>query len=380
MNSILRLPSAYISLPMLLACGLTLLTYDFPPDYLQGLWLLLAAALAILALDLCTGVRLPDRARFSGRDYVGTRDGLVALLFAGLIIAFCVLDLILFPVPLFSAPTSYADMTGGRLHIRHVSDMCWVLAPIGLLCARNRPLRYALVLVAFVFPILVIDRNRIFAAVFSTGLVIALRGGTGRAIPWGTVTLLAIGGLVVFSVLGILRSGTLDYVTLPFSDLYRASPPGIKWLLLYASAGPYNFSSILAKHYENPDFLTNQLVPMAGSVVTAGTGIPLDAPNINVGTEYFPFLMAWGATGALVAMLALYMLMLWSVRRLQSGVSVFALLIFLRMSYVCVMAPFAPQAFTWTNGGFIALCLVLQVFAALLPNHRDAHDRAWSPV
>ena len=36
----------------------------------------------------------------------------------------------------------------------------------------------------------------------------------------------------------------------------------------------------------------NQLVPFSGSVATAGTGIPLDAPNINVGTEFLPFLLA----------------------------------------------------------------------------------------
>jgi len=31
------------------------------------------------------------------------------------------------------------------------------------------------------------------------------------------------------------------------------------------------------------------------------------------------------------------------------------------------MAPFAPQAFTWTNLGFVLLCLVLQLLAWCLP-------------
>jgi hypothetical protein len=34
------------------------------------------------------------------------------------------------------------------------------------------------------------------------------------------------------------------------------------------------------------------------------------------------------------------------------------------------MSPFAPQAFTWTNAGFIGLCLVMQVLAAWLPSRR----------
>jgi hypothetical protein len=60
------------------------------------------------------------------------------------------------------------------------------------------------------------------------------------------------------------------------------------------------------------------------------------------------------------------------------------LLIFLRVAYVCVMSPFAPQAFTWTNIGFIGLCLLMQFFASLLPNRNAANsvsaDRGHTPV
>jgi len=372
MKHLLRLPSFYISLPLLVTCGLTLLTYDLPLDYLEGILLLVTMAVAIFALDVVLGVRLPSGAAFRSRDYRGTREGFVAMAFAALIVLFCVLDLTLFPIPLFATPSAYANMEGGRDHIRHVSDMCWVLPPIGLLCARHKWLRNALVLMGFVFPVLVIDRNRIFAALFSVALVILFRRNEAKPLPWKLVTLLGVAGAVIFSVLGILRSGTLDYVTLPFSDLFKASPQGVKWLLLYASAGPYNFGSILAKHYTDVHFLINQLVPMAGSIATAGTGIPLDAENINVGTEFFPFLMAWGPIGAVASMFALYLLLLWSVRRVQPMAPLFGLLIFLRVSYTCVMAPFAPQAFTWTNAGFIALCLALQLVAALLPDGRRA--------
>jgi len=372
MKQLLRLPSFYLSMPLLATCGLTLLTYDLPPDYLEGLLLLVTMALAIFAFDVVAGIRLPTSSMFRRRDYTGTRDAFVALLFAGLIVLFCLLDLTLFPIPLFSTPSSYANMEGGRDHIRHVSDMCWVLPPIGMLCARNKSLRAALIAIGFLFPVLVIDRNRIFAALFSVVLVILLRRDDARPLPWKSVALLVVGGATLFSVLGILRSGTLDYVTLPFSDMYKAAPQGVKWLLLYASAGPYNFGSILAKHYVDSHFLINQLVPMSGSIATAGTGIPLDAANINVGTEFFPFLMAWGPLGAAVSIVALYALLRWSVRRLQPTVPLFGLLIFLRVSYTCLMAPFAPQAFTWTNAGFILLCLLLQLIAALLPNHRPS--------
>jgi hypothetical protein len=370
MKRLLCLPSTYLGLPILLACGLTLLTYDLSADYLKGLLLLAASAAVIVGFDVHTSVRIPEPARFRARHYAGTRDAFVALAFAGMVAFFCLLDLTLFPIPLLDKPSSYALMEGGREHVRHVSDMCWALPPIGLLCARSKWLRNLLIVIGFLFPVLVIDRNRLFASVFSFALVIMLRRDESRPLPWKSVGFLALAGSSVFSILGILRSGPLENITLPFSAMYRALPLGFKWLLLYGSAGPYNFSAILAKHYSNASFLINQVVPMNGSVVTAGTDIPLDAPTINVGTEFFPFLMALGPVGAVAAIFVLYGLLRWSVRRLRPAVPLFSFLIFLRVSYVCVMSPFAPQAFTWTNAGFIGLCLVMQVLVAWLPNRR----------
>jgi hypothetical protein len=64
-------------------------------------------------------------------------------------------------------------------------------------------------------------------------------------------------------------------------------------------------------------------------------------------------------------------MLLWSVRRLRPTVPLFSLLIFLRVAYVAAMSPFAPQAFTWTNAGFIGICLGLPVVAAWLPSRRS---------
>ncbi len=372
MKQLLRLPSTYLALPLLLACGLTLLTYDLPDGYLQGLMLLVVSAAGLVLADLLTGARLPALAQFRVRRYIGTRDAFVALAFAGLVIFFCLLDLAFFPVPLIDNPSSYATMENGREHVRHISDMCWTLPPIGLLCTRNKWLRNMLIFIGVAFPVLVIDRNRIFASLFSFALVIVLRRDEARPLPWKAVGLLALIGGSAFSILGMLRSGSLDNVALPFDAMYRAAPQAIKWPLLYMSAGPYNFSSMVAKHYENASFLINQVVPLSGSVATAGTNIPLDAPNINVGTEFFPFLLAWGPVGAVASIFVLYAWLLWSVRRLRPSVPLFSLLIFLRVSYVCVMSPFAPQAFIWTNVAFIGICLFLQALASLLPNRRAA--------
>jgi hypothetical protein len=368
MSRLLRLPSIYLALPILLACACTLLSYNLPGDYLQGMLLLVITALAIVSFDALAGSRMPSMGVFRARSYAGTRESFVALAYAAGIIAFCLLDLTLFPIPLLDNPASYATMEGGREHIRHVSDMCWTLPPIGVLCARNRWLRYLLVFIGVAFPILVIDRNRLFASLFSLAFVVVARRNEAKPLPWKAVAFIGVLGASAFSVLGILRSGSVDTVTLPFSDTFRAAPQGIKWLLLYVSAGPYNFGAILAKHYVNASFLISQLAPGSGAVATSGAEIPLDASNINVGTEFFPFLMAWGPAGAVLSMVGLYALLAWSVRRLHPAVPLFPLLIFLRIAYCCVMSPFAPQAYTWTNAGFIGVCLVLQLLAAWLPS------------
>jgi hypothetical protein len=370
MKRFLRRPATYIAWPLLFACGSTVLAYDLPAGYLQGMLLLVLAAIGFLLFDAIAGIRIPSIARFRARDYVGSREALVALVFAAVVIVFCGLDLALFPIPLIDNPASYATMEPGREHVRHISSLCWTLPPIGLLCTRYRGLRNALIAVGLVFPVLVIDRNRIFAGLFSFALVILFRRDPRRQLPWKSVGVIAVIGATVFSVLGAVRSGSLDNVTLPFSALYLAAPQGIKWLVLYVSAGPYNFASMVTKGYADTSILYGQLVPLSGPVTTAAD-IPFDASNINVGTEFLPFLLAFGPLGAVASMLALYALLVWSVRRLRASVSLFSLLIFLRVAYVCVMSPFAPQAFIWTNAVFLILCLLMQLFAALLPNRRE---------
>jgi len=374
MRQLLRHPSSFVSLPIFAACGLAVITYDLPPSYLDGLLLLTVTMAIVMLFDVFAGERLPAFARFRERRYAGTRQAFVALAFAIAVALFCLLDLLLFPIALISNPSAYATMEHGHEHIRHISDMCWVLPPIALLCARSRLLRITLIGIALVFPILVVDRNRMFETLFSLALVLILRRDESKPFPWLLVSCVALLGAAVFSVLGALRSGSIEHVALPFSALYLAAPQALKWLLLYVTAGPYNFAAVLSKEYDNASFLIHQVVPLSGSVATAGTSIPLDASNINVGTEFFPFLMALGPAGAVAAMLALYALLAWSVRLLHPKVPLFALLIFLRLSYVCVMAPFAPQAFIWMNFGFIVLCLVMQMLAALLP------DRLATPV
>jgi hypothetical protein len=376
MRRSLRLPATYMAWPMLVACLVTALIYDLPVGYAEGLVLLALGAVGALVADRLGTDRLPACWVPDRLDYTGTREGFVAMAFAACVLVFCIVDVTAFPVALIHDPSSYATMEGGHEHIRRIADMCWILPVVGLLCTHHRPLRYALVVAGVTFPLLVVDRNRLFAAIMSLALITLFRRDPSSRLPWRAVLSLAVAGATAFSLLGLLRSGSVATVDLPFGAFYRAMPAGVQWLLLYISAGPYNFASMLAKHYHNPDILLSQLVPGASGASSAI--LPLDASNVNVGSEFMPFLLAWGTAGAFIGMAGLYVLLRWSVRRVTRSGSLFALLVFLRMAYVAAMAPFAPQAFIWMNFGFIGLCLLLQVVAAWLPV-RARHQTSGTP-
>ncbi|RXH29760.1 membrane protein [Bradyrhizobium nanningense] len=367
MSEALRYPSFYLALPILLALSVMTVSFEFSLVMLGGVLFFATVAVGIVVLDFMLDIRLPPLRSFQGMDFTGTPQGVVAAALCWLVAGFCVIDLTAFPIPLIVDPSSYATFENGRNHVRHISNLSWVLPPLALLCFRGGAVRIALLAIGLIFPILVIDRNRLFAAIFSLVLTFVLLQKKLTLLSWKIIVPLLFGGLAAFSLLGAVRSGTLSNLNLPLSGLFEISPEGVKWLLLYVSAGVYNFSSILAKNYHNANFLLSQLIPFSGSVETLGTDIPLDAPTINVGTEFFPFLMAAGWSGALFSVFLLYCMLLWSIVLLRGNVSVWRFLIFLRIAYVSVMSPFAPQAFTWTNFGFVALCLMIPVAGHFFP-------------
>jgi len=359
-----RSPSVFFSLPLFGSCLVTLLAFDLPNGYGIGVSILIVVALLALVVDAILKIRLPARNTLRLVPFYRSSECYWVRFLAWFVLMACFIDLTLFPLPLLT-PEIYANFDGGRAHVRHISNMCWVLPVVGLLCYTDKRIKVLFVAVGLAFPILVLDRNRLFTSVY--GLAITLIFFSKRQIPWKTLIVSLFGALLLFAKLGQFRSGRLDWVALPFSELYSAASPGLKWILLYVGAGIYNFSSIMAKGYIDADFLINQLVPGAGGVETLGTNIPFDEPVINVGTEYFPFLMAWGAAGAVGAALFLYLSLVASVFLFSKRPNIISFLVFLRISYSCVMAGFAPQAYTWTNLGFIVLCLLMQIFTYRVP-------------
>ncbi len=370
--SLLRSPALFFSVPLLISVASAAVTFELPFPYIQGMgWLVLIALLA-LCFDRMLLIFLPARAEIKRSLLVTSRETRVGLGLGWLVVVACVVDILAFPLPLLN-PSIYADFSGGRSYVRHISNMCWILPVIGVLCSRRTSVRAFFIAFSLVFPILVLDRNRLFASAYAFIAIMIIFAQ--KDLPWRRVVFVLLALLLLFSQLGRLRSGNLESISLPFSEFYASLAPGLKWILLYVSAGVYNFSAVAAKGYRNDDFLINQLIPGAGSVDTIHTSIPLDDPVINVGTEYFPFLMAFGGVGTALAAVGLYLGLVASVILLDRRTSLFTFLIFLRLSYVCIMAGFAPQAYVWTNLGFVLLCIGLLIFASIPPLRFSAGER-----
>jgi hypothetical protein len=366
-------PSLFLAFPLLISCGAAFVSFDLPHGYLYGWFFLILVALLILGIDIMLPIRLPLRIELQQVRFSGHRESITAILFSWAILAACLVDITLFPIPIFTDPSLYATFEESRGHVRHISNMCWILPVVAMLCVRNRMVRAVFIVAGLLFPVVVLDRNRLFASIYSLMAVLIIR--STRTINWKHLAVVGLAAVMVFAQLGKLRSGNLEWLSLPLSPTFRNSPPGMKWVLLYMSAGVYNFSSIWSKGYSDASLLICQLLPGSGSVESLYGMIPLDMPTINVGTEYFPFLMAFGPAGVLLAALLLFSVLCLSIVLLRSRPTLFSLLIFLRVSYVCIMSGFSTQAFTWTTFGFILVCLFMMGFSSLLyyTSSRQSH-------
>lgn len=353
LRTIIRWPSIIFGAPLLIAVLFSFVVFDLPGEYQGGVLYLTVPVFVAIAGDFFFKIRLPTLQALKVSVVGDDRYFLLARCFGVIVLVACIVDILAFPLPLLN-PEIYIDFSGGRNHVRHISNMCWVLPVIGFVCFRRKTIAWTFVAVAFLFPVLVLDRNRLFASAYSSFFVAIL---FRRDIPWRSIVAGGVGLLVVFGQLGVMRSGNLRWVALPFSSIYDSLPLVMKWLFLYISAGVYNFGSIAAKGFLDDSVLIHQLAPWLRPASYIDTALPLDVAAINVGTEFFPFLLAYGPLGAIASAILLYLGLVASIRFFQMHTCVFSMLIFLRISYVCLMSGFAPQAFMWTNFGFVVLCL-----------------------
>ena len=151
-------------------------------------------------------------------------------------------------------------------------------------------------------------------------------------------------------------------------SLIKNTPNALIWFAIYSSSSIFNFSVINNIDYRDPDYLNYQLFRTIRSDLPDKpqdlTPLPLPLPNLNVGTEFFPFLLYGGTPLVIFSFIIICIIYFFYINLFSKfPSSIFLLLGFLKLSYCCIMLGFAPQFFTFTNIGFLILMLLMHKVA-----------------
>lgn len=377
MRSIFSYSSLYLALPLWFATAAVLAIFNVPQNYFP--WLIFFPAVSLLAvlLDflLMEAKRKPRSLSSTLLIELRTPKNRVANQLAQAlgvaILIFCFLDLAVNGIMILN-PGNYTDLSSTGVHIRHISNMCWIFVPLSFFAFRSKKMQRCLLIAAVVFPILFVDRNRLIQSVFCIVLLNLCMSPTRRILSIKVVGI-ALLLLSVFVTIGFMRSGIESFVVessgylllenqYPLKEWFLKIPIAAQQVLLYISSPLFNFATVGVEGYLDTSVLLAQLFSFLGYFQSTSVP-PLLVLRFNVGTEFFPFLQFGGIFPVLLAFLGMFVAVLTSHIMLLSRPNIFFLLIYLRVAYCCVMSGFAPQFYTWTNFDFLLMCVILYAIA-----------------
>jgi hypothetical protein len=375
MKALFNSSAFYFLVPMYFALGLVLTFFDVP-GYFYPSFLALPATVTVIFL--VSGLIYPFNLRLDesiaavlrGRQYRGA----VIFLIAAIIIT-GPLDVYVNGFKLLN-PSTYAEFNGWGRYIRHISSLCWILVPAAFIFFSGKMARTALVLYAIVFPIVIIDRNRLFMAFFSFFMFLVLGAGIQRdAVPGNRrsgrlqIFLLLLVVLGIFSVVGYFRSGDSFIVDtsgskfipgfFPLHGFFLKLPALLQQIVLYIAVPVFNFGTVVFYGFRNEQFLLSQLSPFGREAFDAYPYSPIMVERFNVGTEFYPWLLYGGMPMVIPSIIIMMLAFLLAVMLFRSYPNIFTLLIFMRVAYIVLMMGFAPQFYILLNLMFIVLMLAM---------------------
>lgn len=376
----MNLLTFYFLLPLYLCLGLILVFFNIPNDFYISLFALaILCTFIVFALSLFylrPNVRLDD---IYARIFANKEHRRIVYLTCILIVIFGPIDVFLNGFKLTN-PLAYAELSEYGRYARHVTTMCWILIPVAFVFIRTSYVKFLLVSYAIIFPILIIDRNRLFMGFFVLIFCMLLTPGEGSnaQVKRGNIRIYFLAALVIliFSIIGQYRSGDAFLVEtsgevftqgfFPLGDAFYFLPDLIQQVVLYLTTPQFNFATISYNDFINEDFLRSQLSPFGRDLFDTYPYAPVLIDRYNVGTEFYPWLLYGGLPLVAMAIFVLALVFVASVQLLKEYPNIFTLLIFLRVAYVTLFAGFAPQFFTLLNLGFILLMMLLWKLSLLL--------------
>lgn len=273
-------------------------------------------------------------------------------------------------------PASYTDIPGIGRFIRHFTLLTWILIPLAFMYCENKSTKICLISYALIFPILIIDRNRLLLSFYTFILLWIITNKSNKSVYKWLVYSIPLLIILIFSIIGHYRSGHQVIVPtshnvllnqhLPLNNLFMNLPSIMQQVLLYLITPLWNFATIVQAHFTNPDFLLSQLSPFSRESFELHPFAPVLVPRFNVGTELYPFLLYGGLPLAFIAYIGIFILFLLIINLFKKYPNIFTLLIFIKCSFIVLFLGFAPQFYILLNGAFIFLMLALWFGAELL--------------
>lgn len=379
MNAFLNSKLFYVLFPIYFPLALVLVFFNVPVGFYPSL---LTLCFIVTCVFVLFGIFFPGKMRID-QSYasivIGKRHRQFIMLMCISIIVSGPFDVLVNGFKLAN-PLTYAEFNGIGRYIRHISSLCWALVPISFIFCKSRKLRLALILYAIIFPILIVDRNRLFMSFYSLIFCIALappkveaarrpkRSGRFNML----IILLVLAG--IFSLLGLFRSGdsllvetsgnVLTSGAFPLRGVFFELPALLQQIVLYVAVPTFNFATIVFYGFRNKEFLLSQFSPFSRD--DAYQFAPVMIERFNVGTEFYPWLLYGGVPWVVFSIVMLVLAFFVAVRLLRKFPNIFSLLIFLKISYSVLFMGFAPQFFILLNLVFILLMVILWTCSSAL--------------
>jgi hypothetical protein len=313
---------------------------------------------------------------------------------------------------------NYTELPGIGRYVRHINLLCWIFIPVAFIFIRSRLVKFCFISYAILFPILIVDRNRLFLSCYSLFLCLLLGNvheitlttsknaqcsATTRAkliTIWASVVkvisctflactnsksrlkfllwLIPIIGIFTFAILGHFRTNRYELIAptsgtelregaYPLRDTFLSLPLLIQHVILYITTPIFNFVTVAYQDFVNQDFLLRQFSPFSRANFAPHPYAPILMRRFNVGTEFYPFLLYGGLSmvaGAFVLMLIAFLLALCLFKKYPN---IFTFLIFIKISYNILFMGFAPQFYILFNLMFVVLMVFLWFLAEGLP-------------
>lgn len=381
MKALVNSVAVYFLFPICFAFALLLVFFHVPDGFYLSLFALLAVVVPVVLL-FRVFVHLKLELHKSFKLMTQERKNRFV------VIVFCCAVFLSGPVDVYQNgfklldPASYAEFNGFGRYVRHISSLCWTLVPIAFIFLSNTKHRLLLIGYALVFPIIIIDRNRLLASFFSLALCLALESflpkkNTVAPSKKGRIVILSLVMVLTFAGLGFFRSGEDAFIiessggelsgdALPLREIFYYLPSFLQQVVLYITTPVFNFATIVHFDFRNEDFLLSQLAPFGRDMFDTYPYAPVMVPRFNVGTEFYPFLLYGGLPLVLASVVFMACTFFLAGFLLKRCPNIFTFLIFLKIAHAVVFMGFAPQFYLLLNIGFVFMMLILWGFSSLL--------------